>query len=100
MTGGTICMKQSDDGLVPSRGFMEAGMAPRPSFNDGSRPCDLTVVLDDGTETLCRSLRTPISRYRKHVRYAVLEFEELLDSSSINGASSRTHRLPDHPNKV
>ena len=93
MTGGTICMKPSDDGLVPSRGFMKAGMAPRPSFNDGSKPGDITVVLDDATESRCPSLRTPMSRYRKHVRFAVLEFEELLDSSSINGASWRVHRL-------
>ena len=33
---------------------------------------------------LLRSLRTPVSAYEKHVRYAVLEFDELLDSSSIN----------------
>jgi hypothetical protein len=38
MTGGTICMKISPEGLVPARGFLEQGMAPRPSFNDGSAP--------------------------------------------------------------
>jgi lysophospholipase len=38
MTGGTICMKSSPDGLVPARGFLNEGMAPRPSFNDGSMP--------------------------------------------------------------
>jgi len=38
MTGGTICMKTSPEGLVPARGFLEAGMTPRPSFNDGSKP--------------------------------------------------------------
>jgi len=37
MTGGTICMRSSLEGLVPARGFLEAGMAPRPSFNDGSK---------------------------------------------------------------
>ena len=31
-----------------------------------------------------KSLRTPISAYQKRVRYAVLEFEHLLDSSSID----------------
>ena len=31
-------MKSSPEGLVPARGFLEAGMAPRPSFNDGSKP--------------------------------------------------------------
>ena len=38
MTGGTICMKPSTEGLVPVRGFLQEGMAPRPSFNDGSDP--------------------------------------------------------------
>lgn len=38
MTGGTICMRSSPEGLVPARGFLEAGMKPRPSFNDGSDP--------------------------------------------------------------
>ncbi|CAD6588776.1 MAG: hypothetical protein ASARMPREDX12_003491 [Alectoria sarmentosa] len=59
-------------------------MAPRPSFNDGSNPDDIVVVVDDGTKAFHRSLRTPISTYQKHVRYAVFEFQELLDSSSID----------------
>lgn len=60
-------------------------MAPRPSFNDGSHHLDdIVVVVDDGTEVSHRSLRTPESTYQKHVRYAVFEFPELLDSSSIN----------------
>ena len=91
MTGGTICMKQSPDGLIPSRGFLEAGMEPRPSFNDGSKPNDINVVTDDGFDKPHRSLRSPISRYHKHVRYAVYEFGELLDSSSINGAFPQNH---------
>ena len=37
MTGGTICMRPSPQGMVPARGFLDAGMAPRPSFNDGSK---------------------------------------------------------------
>ena len=84
ITGGTICMKRSANGFVPARGFLESGMAPRPSFNDGSNPGHVNVMMDDQTEKSFRSLRTPISTYRKHVRYAVLEFEELLDSSSID----------------
>ena len=84
MTGGTICMKKSPDGLVPARGFLRSGMAPRPSFNDGSPAKQVRVMANDHTDTLLPSLRTPISLYKKHVRYAVLEFEQLLDSSSIN----------------
>ncbi len=77
-------MKRSPNGFVPARGFLDSGMAPRPSFNDSSNPDDIAVVVDDGTEVSHRSLRTPISTYKKHVRYAVFEFRQLLDSSSIN----------------
>jgi lysophospholipase len=38
MTGGTICMQPSVDGLVPMTGFLENAMATRPSFNDHSTP--------------------------------------------------------------
>ena len=77
-------MKRSPDGFLPARGFLESGLAPRPSFNDGTEPGELPVVIENGTEKLHRSLRTPISTYQKHIRFVVHEFEELLDSSSIN----------------
>lgn len=38
MTGGTICMQPSVDGLIPMTGFLKNAMAPRPSFNDNSKP--------------------------------------------------------------
>lgn len=86
MTGGTICMQHSPNGLIPARGFLEYCLAPRPSFNDGSGPSEMPIINPTGTSVPLRSLRTPISAYHKHVRYAVLEFEELLDSSSIDAA--------------
>ncbi|KAK3067214.1 hypothetical protein LTR53_016043 [Teratosphaeriaceae sp. CCFEE 6253] len=84
MTGGTICMQPSEGGLAPATGFLDAGMAPRPSFNDGSGWKELNAFTDTDVPTSLQSLRTPISRYGKHIRYAVLEFEQLLDSSSID----------------
>ncbi|KAF2246181.1 asparaginase-domain-containing protein [Trematosphaeria pertusa] len=87
ITGGTICMRRSEDGLVPARGFLKAGLAPRPCFNDGSYPEPLEIVVDDkGTRRAVQSLRTPISTYDRRVRYCVLEFDTLLDSSSIDAA--------------
>ena len=77
-------MRRSPNGFLPARGFLESGLAPRPSFNDGSDPGELPIVVDDGTERPHRSLRTPLSTYEKHVRYVVHEFDQLLDSSSIN----------------
>lgn len=48
MTGGTICMERSDDGLVPAREFLQRCMAPRPEFNDGTDLEPVTVSTDDG----------------------------------------------------
>lgn len=48
MTGGTICMQRSVDGLVPARGFLERCMAPRPEFNDGTEVGPIEVIMDDG----------------------------------------------------
>ncbi|KAF1993471.1 asparaginase-domain-containing protein [Amniculicola lignicola CBS 123094] len=87
ITGGTICMRKSANGLVPAKGFLKAGLAPRPSFNDGSYPEPLEIVIDDkGTRKAVQSLRTPRSTYDRRVRYSVLEFDQLLDSSSIDSA--------------
>lgn len=84
-TGGTICMKRSDDGFVPARGFMDFGMVPRPSFNDGSKIDHLDVVVDDHDTLEQRpSLRTPPSRHGRRMKYCCYEFENLLDSSSID----------------
>lgn len=66
-------------------GFLKNGLAPRPTFNDGSYPEPLEIVVDDiGTQKAVQSLRTPLSTYNRRVRYSVLEFEDLLDSSSID----------------
>jgi 60kDa lysophospholipase len=69
MTGGTICMRRSPDGLVPERGFLENAMAPRPEFNDGLEhgPVDVRLNDTDPPKKL-RSLRTPLSSYGKRVR--------------------------------
>ncbi|KAK2861088.1 hypothetical protein FQN49_004552 [Arthroderma sp. PD_2] len=85
MTGGTICMRPSESGFIPARGFQQAALEPSPTFNDGSEPGELDVVVNASGERVSRrSLRTPMSSYNARVRYAVYEFEELLDSSSID----------------
>lgn len=83
MTGGTICMQPSADGLVPMTGFLENAMAPRPTFNDASAPVPLHAY-KNGEKLTLESLRTPPSSYARHVRYSILEFSPLLDSSSIS----------------
>ncbi|KAK3308150.1 asparaginase-domain-containing protein [Chaetomium strumarium] len=84
MTGGTICMQPSADGLVPMTGFLENAMAPRPSFNDGSTPPVKIHAYKNGVKLTLDSLRTPPTTYSRHIRYGILEFHPLLDSSSIS----------------
>ncbi|KAB5563272.1 asparaginase-domain-containing protein [Coniochaeta sp. 2T2.1] len=84
MTGGTICMQPSVDGLVPVNGFLENAMAPRPSFNDHTSPSVKLRAYKDGVKLELDSLRTPVSAYSRHIRYGILEFQPLLDSSSIS----------------
>ncbi|KAK4238721.1 asparaginase-domain-containing protein [Achaetomium macrosporum] len=84
MTGGTICMQPSVDGLVPMTGFLENAMAPRPSFNDNSSPPVKIHAYKNGVKLTLDSLRTPPSTYSRHIRYGILEFHPLLDSSSIS----------------
>lgn len=85
MTGGTICMQRSPSGFIPARGFQKTALSRVPTFNDGSNPDPLDVVVDvTGTRKSHPTLRTPMSAYDRQVRYTVFEFEELLDSSSID----------------
>ncbi|KAH7363054.1 lysophospholipase [Plectosphaerella cucumerina] len=83
MTGGTICMQPTADGLQPIGGFLKAAMAPRPSFNDMTNPSQLEAR-KNGEILMLDSLRTPPTAYSRHIRYSVLEFSPLLDSSSIS----------------
>ncbi|CCE32827.1 hypothetical protein E4U35_004537 [Claviceps purpurea] len=85
-TGGTICMQEGPDGLTPSAGFLESAMAPRPTFNDMSgQEVDLQAYRQGHLVSL-RSLRTPPTAHKRHIRYSVLEFTPLLDSSSISAS--------------
>ncbi|GKZ21724.1 hypothetical protein AbraCBS73388_007631 [Aspergillus brasiliensis] len=85
MTGGTICMRQSPSGFIPARGFQEQCLARVPTFNDGSHPSMMDVVINSSGEVKGHpTLRTPQTAYGRRVRYTVFEFEELLDSSSID----------------
>jgi 60kDa lysophospholipase len=69
MTGGTICMKRSVNGLTPERGFLDNAMAPRPEFNDGLEHSPVEVMTNDsGFPEKLRTLRTPLSGYGKRVR--------------------------------
>ncbi|KAI7546963.1 asparaginase-domain-containing protein [Hortaea werneckii] len=71
-----------------ARGFLKQCLGPRPSFNDGSYPEPLEIITSpQGHRKAVQSLRTPLSSYGRRVRYCVLEFDDLLDSSSVDARS-------------
>lgn len=78
-------MRPSPAGLVPARDFQKQCLARVPTFNDGSNSTMMDVVTNAAGEIKAHpSLRTPLTAYGRRVRYTVFEFDELLDSSSID----------------
>ena len=86
ITGGTICMQDSPNGLVPTRDFVGNCLQPSPEFNDGSLDDTTTLKNEYGGSGTARTLRAPprTDNISSHL-YSVFEFAELIDSSSMNG---------------
>lgn len=87
ITGGTICMQDSPNGLIPTRDFVNNCLRPIHDFNDGT-PCDPVDVVDDQMrEALAPTLQPPRQNASMpDYKYSVLEFAELFDSSSMDGS--------------
>ena len=87
ITGGTICMQDSPNGLVPTRNFVRNCLEPRSDFNDGTLPESTTVTNEYGNVGSATTLRAPPRNYSMlSYKYSVLEFGDLIDSSSMNGS--------------
>ena len=67
-TGGTIGMKEGPRGWAPAPGHLAERLASMPLFHDRSMP----------------ALTTPVSRYGRRIRYDILEYDPLLDSSNMD----------------
>lgn len=80
-------MQRSPDGFIPASDFLKSCMAPQPSFNDGQAIEQVIIINENSISQQVGSLRSPLSPYGKKIRYAVLEFEVLLDSSSIDSSN-------------
>lgn len=84
-TGGTLGMRKTVHGYEPAPGYLFDQLACNPRFHDGSSSAagaTLPVARPHGTEqSPCLTL--PASDLRTCVTYTVLEYETLLDSSSI-----------------
>lgn len=86
ITGGTICMQDSSDGLVPTRDFVKNLLKPSPEFNDGSLYENTRVVNEHGDVGTATTLRAPPRNDASPTyKYSVFEFGQLIDSSSMDG---------------
>ncbi len=72
-TGGTIGMREGPRGYVPEPGFLAAQLRGMPAFHDPAS----TVPMRGGGLTL------PLTRAGLRVRYDILEYAPLLDSSNM-----------------
>jgi hypothetical protein len=74
VTGGTLCMVHSDDGYVPSFGLAQR-LKKYDKFYDEEKAAELNLAED--------TLITPVTPFKKRIRFKVVEFEKLIDSSNI-----------------
>ena len=75
VTGGTFCMVQTTDGYVPAKGLANR-LKDFKTFYDKEESLRLGVDKD--------TLVTPPSAYKTRIRFKVLEFDDLIDSSNID----------------
>jgi lysophospholipase len=69
-TGGTIGMHEGPRGFEPAQGYLAAQLAAMPQFHDPTQP----------------RFTTPPSRYGRRIRFDILEYDPLLDSSNMGVA--------------
>jgi 60kDa lysophospholipase len=66
-TGGTIGMKQTDDGYAPESGWLEQQIRSIYAFQDPSQPARVT----------------PKSKFGSRIKYDIIEYDPLLDSANM-----------------
>lgn len=88
LAGGTICMKSSENGYIPSRGLLSVCLAGHEAFDDGSRPEALEIVDEKGVRRPgdASFVLPPVfaSTSDPAVHYTAFEFDQLIDSSSAD----------------
>ncbi|OLL21884.1 lysophospholipase [Neolecta irregularis DAH-3] len=82
-TGGTIGMERSANGYIPRAHYLENYLASVPSFNESPYSNSTLRVLHKGEERNLKKLSTPLNAYGRKVEYCILEYDKLVDSSSI-----------------
>lgn len=86
-TGGTIGMRDGPRGYVPEPGFLAGQLRAMPAFSDAStasveRPLASVTAVGDAT-LLAGGTTMPLTRGGTRVRYDILEYGPLLDSSNM-----------------
>ncbi|PIA94408.1 60 kDa lysophospholipase [Cercospora beticola] len=84
VAGGTICMQDSEDGLVTSKLFLDECLRHNPTYDDGTPVLSTKVTNEHGKLIEAPTLRLPRDRNGENVRCSVLEFDPLLDSSTAH----------------
>lgn len=84
VAGGTICMQDSEDGLVTSKLFLDECLRHNPTYDDGTPVLSTKVTNEHGRAIEAPTLRLPRDRNGENVRCSVLEFDPLLDSSTAH----------------
>ena len=74
VTGGTLCMVNTDDGYMPVLGLHERLKESKVFYDEDF--CKENQIDDEW-------LVTPMTPYKSRIRYKVLEFETLIDSSNV-----------------
>lgn len=70
-------------GYLPAQGFLSRYLSNHPTFNvPGKKPATVKAIRHTG-EVELDLLTLPRSAYRDTIRYAILEYRKLVDSSSI-----------------
>lgn len=79
-------MQDSPDGLVPTRNFARNLLVPDRDFHDGSDLTTTAAVNESGGIGSALTIRpTPKNEYTPKYSCSILEFEDLIDSSSMDG---------------
>lgn len=81
------CRQDSPDGLVPTRDFVHNCLRPSKVFNDGSLWTTTPVTTEYGKSGVASTLRAPArTSSLQPFTYSVMEFSDLIDSSSMDGS--------------
>ncbi|CCG82281.1 Related to Lysophospholipase [Taphrina deformans PYCC 5710] len=85
-TGGTLGMKPTPSGYEPAHGYLSSVLVGSTTFHDTTKHTKTLKAIRHTGEVELTGYTLPPSTFGGPITYAVLEYETLLDSSSIQFA--------------